>query len=314
MNDRDEQELLDELHLALSASALAPDADAMAALHGAIDHALIDEKNVTSIDATRGLAQRRRISVGLHQLRHPAAAIVGVAVLSLGGVAAAGVVTNTLPGPTRAIAYRIGLPVTSPALYQTDQAVSALEHALATRRVVTAHKTAVALRHDMSALSTNDLAQVDNAATVLLKKAGVTPPPTTIPPDAKPRRHHRHKASAISTTTIPSQTTIPTTRTHRGQNDGSTPPSTLSTGAPQRLGHEGTGDQHTPTTISSAPPSTTSAPVSTSTTSPEGSTTTEPHQNSTTTTVTTTTSTTTTTVPPTTTVAASSTTTVPHDG
>ena len=68
----------------------------------------------------------------LHRLRHPVAAAAAVAVLATGGVAAAAVATDHLPGPTRAVAYDLGLPVTSPALVTAARGTLAeLQSALA---------------------------------------------------------------------------------------------------------------------------------------------------------------------------------------
>ncbi|HVB71447.1 MAG TPA: hypothetical protein VND83_08110 [Acidimicrobiales bacterium] len=95
------------------------------------------------------------------------------ATLLVGGVAAAAVATDTLPGPARAIAWDLGLPVTSPKLYQARQVVSHLQLSLRSHDRRSTTSLGRTLARDLKKLDAGDLSQIQSTADQLLEKAGV---------------------------------------------------------------------------------------------------------------------------------------------
>jgi hypothetical protein len=118
----------------------------------------------------RGTALRRRLRSHLGLLTLSAAGV-----LVVGGVAAAAVSTNTLPGPTRAIAYDLGLPVTSPALYHARQQLHQLDSANTQHDTKVAHHLGHGLLHDLKLLNHSDLSQISQPAKAALTKTGLLP-------------------------------------------------------------------------------------------------------------------------------------------
>lgn len=127
--------------------------------------------NVVALDTSSSLARRRR----LRGTRVSALTLSTIGVLGLGGVAAAAVATNTLPGPTRAIAYDLGLPVTSPALYQARQQLSEVNNATTKHDASVAHQLAKGLIHDLQLLNQGDLSQIRTPAQKTLTQLGLLP-------------------------------------------------------------------------------------------------------------------------------------------
>jgi hypothetical protein len=169
----DDDTLLVALGAALEPEHVEPGPHALAALDQAVaDRAGATTDHGLAIVAPIAPAARRSPTwTGVHRLRHPVAAAVAVAVLATGGVAAAGVATDRLPGPTRTVAYALGLPVTSPALEGTRGTMEQLRQALAGHNVAQVNASAVLLRTQLAGLSPSDRARVEPAAAELLAQA-----------------------------------------------------------------------------------------------------------------------------------------------
>jgi len=285
----DDDTLLVALGAALEPEHVEPGPHALAAL----DQALAERAGAAR---DHGLAivvpiapptRRSPTWTGLHRLRHPVAAAVAVAVLATGGVAAAGVATDRLPGPTRTVAYDLGLPVTSPALEGTRGTMDQLRQALAGHNVAQVNASAVFLRTQLAGLSPSDRAQVEPAAADLLAQAdtflrvaaafgfpvgtsGGSGPGPAGPP------------STAVAGTAGQKSDGGTGSTHDGSTPGSTEAggTTAGTSGSAESGSGGTTtDSSSPTTTAEPPETTpTSTPASTTTTT-NGSTTTttNPH-------------------------------------
>ncbi len=164
---RDDETLIAQLHEVFASEGSAPERAAIQAFHQVVNastqEGAAEWSSLGELVASRPI---RRLS--LHQLRHPAAAAVGALVISVGGVAAAAVGTNTLPGPTRTIAYHLGLPVTSPALHSALGVESQLRSYLLVRDRTQATHLASQLRQDLGGLNAGDLSQIAGSAKPLL--------------------------------------------------------------------------------------------------------------------------------------------------
>lgn len=203
-------ELMDALGTILSPRPLVPDQVTLDRLH-----ATINTLNLEPVVLARRWPRvltgfRRRIA------NHTSLLIITTASLLLtGGVAAAAVITDKLPGPTRAIAYDLGLPVTSPALFNARQNLEQLKtfvsghDAKQARKSSQARKLARQLAQDMKGLDHGDLAQIQDSADGVLSEVGVVPPSVT--------------------TTIPTTTTVAGSES-QGQDSISTIPTSSSTG------------------------------------------------------------------------------------
>ena len=147
----DDATLLAALGEVLAPEPASPGPDAMAALYRALDDRAAGAVAATGRDGPAPVVPLTpstrwgRPGGTLHRLRHPVAAAVAVAVLATSGVAAA-VATDHLPGPTRAVAYDLGLPVTSPALAAARGTLGQLDAALATGDAARVRTTAALLR------------------------------------------------------------------------------------------------------------------------------------------------------------------------
>ena len=181
----DDTLLLAALGEVLAPEPAAPGAEAMAALHRALD-----DRAAAAVDIATArdglapvipLAQASRWAQhggALHRLRHPVAAAVAVAVLATSGAAAAAVATDHLPGPTRTVAFDLGLPVSSPALTTARGTLAQLDAAVAASDPSRIRATADLLRTELAALSPSDRAAIQAAAAVGLARAdtfGATP-------------------------------------------------------------------------------------------------------------------------------------------
>lgn len=141
-----------------------------------------------------------------------------VSIVSTGGVAAAAVVTDHLPGPTRAIAYDLGLPVTSPALHQAQQKMAQLKRSLTDHDLVAARHTGNQLSQDLQGLNEGDLSQIQDSADDLLMQAGVSVPAastttTTIAPSDSTDQNPTTTDSSDVTSTVVPQGNSPSTTT-----------------------------------------------------------------------------------------------------
>ena len=158
--------------------------------------------NVVPFDHAAGGERHLRRRLGS---RASAVTLSAIGVLALGGVAAAAVATNTLPGPTRAIAYDLGLPVTSPALYQARTHLHQLTAANARHETSAARDLSRVLIHDLSLLNHRDLSQIRSAAHHALSVSGLLSQATQILGITTPT------PPATTTTMAPSTSTTTTT-------------------------------------------------------------------------------------------------------
>ena len=172
------QPLDDDVLLAALGTALAPDPvepgpEAMAALYQALDTRRPDVTEDGSAVVIPFAPPKRRSATwaGIHRLRHPVAAAVVVGVLATSGVAAAGVATDHLPGPTRSVAYALGLPVTSPALQSAKGTMNQLSVTLAAHNLAQVRATAALLRTELAGLSAADRGSIRVLADDLLTRA-----------------------------------------------------------------------------------------------------------------------------------------------
>ncbi len=190
----DDTTLLAALGEVLAPAPAVPDADAMAALHRALD-----DRGAGAVAFATGRARPAPVPPPvssarwgqrggrIHRLRHPVAAAVAVAVLATGGVAAAGVATDHLPGPTRAVAFDLGLPVTSPALATAQGTLAQLDAALTAGDATRVRATADVLRTELTALSPSDRATIQVLAAAALARADtLLATPTTVTPGTGP--------------------------------------------------------------------------------------------------------------------------------
>lgn len=169
---RNDDELLALLDDVLSVAPIAPDET----VHRRLFDALAQDNVVSFVDPPLRRGRLRRRLAG----HATALTLVTVGVVTVGGVAAAAVGTDTLPGPTRAIAYDLGLPVTSPALYQASQRLNQLERANAQHHATKAREVGQLLVHDLQQLNHADLSQIRTAAQKALSRADLLSQATQI--------------------------------------------------------------------------------------------------------------------------------------
>jgi hypothetical protein len=162
---RDDDEILTLLKEAFPPQHLKPDHEAREHLRNALANDI-----VVPLSPSRSRDARRRRRFGSHA---SALVLCTVGVLTLGGAAAAAVATNTLPGPTRAWAYDLDLPVTSPALYQAHQQLHELDSAIAHHRASVARQLGRGLVHDLTLLNHTDLSQIRAQAQKALTQSGL---------------------------------------------------------------------------------------------------------------------------------------------
>jgi hypothetical protein len=169
-------ELLAQLRDALDTPPVRPDAASLARLHATLAELEHESEPVSITTAVRhrGATQRstpprRRRVAGRSSILVASA----VAAALTAGVAAAAVATNTLPGPARAFAYDVGLPVTSPSLYQAQQTEAQLRHALRNHDGVASRRLGQQLIGEMETLDFSDLSQIRAGADTLLVEVGL---------------------------------------------------------------------------------------------------------------------------------------------
>jgi hypothetical protein len=177
MSELTDVELLTRLQDALTPAPARPDEVSLARLHATLAE-LANESEPVSIttalerrDRVRSTPLRRRVTA-----RTSLVAASALAFALTAGVAAAAVATNTLPGPTRAIAYDLGLPVTSPALFRAETSANQLHQAILTNNHTRERQLAHQLVGDLKTLNTSDLSQIEKAAKKLLVEVGVSVP------------------------------------------------------------------------------------------------------------------------------------------
>jgi hypothetical protein len=172
-------ELLSQLRDVLDTPPVRPDAASLARLHATLAE-LEHESEPVSITAAvphRTLTQRSTPSRRRRLAGRSSVLVAGAVAAALtAGVAAAAVATNTLPGPTRAFAYDVGLPVTSPSLYHAQQTEAQLRQALRNHEVPQSHLLGQQLIGEMETLDYSDLSQIRASADTLLVELGVVLP------------------------------------------------------------------------------------------------------------------------------------------
>src|SRR3984957_11948364 len=163
-------ELLSQLRDVLDTPPVRPDAVSLARLHATLAE-LEHEAEPVSITAAvphRTLSQRSTPSRRRRLAGRSSVLVAGVVAAALtAGVAAAAVATNTLPGPTRAFAYDVGLPVTSPSLYHAQQTEAQLRQALRTHEGSASRRLGQQLIGEMQTLDYSDLNQIRASADTL---------------------------------------------------------------------------------------------------------------------------------------------------
>ena len=174
MKEPDDNLLMAALAEAFAPEPAPPNPDDLARLHQAL--AIRSNGHGAYSDESARIPSVRRVAfrgwaVQVRRLRHPVAVLAVVGVLATGGVATAAVATNTLPGPTRNVAFDLGLPVSSPDLVATQACLTALQTALVSRDAAEVSTEANSLRRDLAALSPDELKGVELEANQLLAQS-----------------------------------------------------------------------------------------------------------------------------------------------
>ncbi len=222
MSPISDTELMAMLSGALTAPPVTPDQVTLARLRSTLTE-LSRESGVnvvTRVGRTKGFAGlRSRVA------RHTS--LVAVATLLLtGGVATAGVATDTLPGPMRNLAYDLGLPVTSPGLYHARTNLEQLKQSINDRNNNEEVRWGLSLQHDLKSLNDDDLAKIRLPALSLLSEIGLEDPLSPSSPTSTTTTSTTTTSTAITTTTTPA--------TDEGSNsdrNSSVPPSAVPDGS-----------------------------------------------------------------------------------
>lgn len=169
-----DSEIMAMLGAALSPTPSAPDQETLARLHAAL--ADLGDGSVTDVAAQAGHRTtvgglRRRVANHASRLF-----VIAATVLLTGGVATAAVATDTLPGPTRNIAYDLGLPVTSPALFLAKQNLTQLKKSIVEKNHGQVVRLGHQLEQDLKSLNQGDLSEIRDSAEGLLNDAGLPVP------------------------------------------------------------------------------------------------------------------------------------------
>jgi hypothetical protein len=170
-------ELLSLLGAALVPSATLPDEITLARLHATLADLEVDSEPL-DITTARGRHDRGRLAPVRRRFasRSSIVAASAIAFALTAGVAAAAVATNTLPGPTRAIAYDLGLPVTSPALFRAQGTSTQLHQAILAKDRTQEVRLGRQLIGELKVLNPSDLAQIRRSAQSLLHEIGLKMP------------------------------------------------------------------------------------------------------------------------------------------
>jgi hypothetical protein len=210
-------ELMAMLSGALTTPPVAPDQVTLARLRATLTE-LSRESSinvVTRVGRTKGFAGlRSRVA------RHTTFVAVAT-LLFTGGVATAGVATDTLPGPTRNLAYDLGLPVTSPGLYHARTNLEQLKQSINERNHNAEVRWGRSLQHDLKSLNGDDLAKIRLPALSLLSEVGLEDP---LGPSSS-------TSTTTSSTVITSTTTPTTDEGSNSDRNSSVPPSTVPDGS-----------------------------------------------------------------------------------
>jgi hypothetical protein len=165
-SERPDDELLARLRDALRAEPVEPDEAAWASLEAAL-------ADLAAPAGAGAGAPRSRVRRPLARRRASVLALTLASALTVSGVAAAAVATNTLPGPLRSLAYGLGLPVTSPGLYQAQQEATQLRESLHAHLQSRAHSIGQSLAQHLKSLDSADRSSIAKTADGLLQEAGV---------------------------------------------------------------------------------------------------------------------------------------------
>lgn len=178
MTYQSDDDILVRLREALRADPVEPDDAAWAGLEASL--AAAGSGGARPVHSVRSLGGRRASAL----------AITIVSALAVSGAAAAAVATNTLPGPLRTFAYSLGLPVTSPGLYQAQQEETHLRATLHAHRTARARVIGESLAAHLRTLDHSDYSSIEATADGLLREAGVSAPDlnpgqATAPPESQ---------------------------------------------------------------------------------------------------------------------------------
>jgi hypothetical protein len=171
-------ELLSSLRVALAPPPIRPDDATMARLHEALAKLDVEDEPIDFVAAARrnvrhaNTTRRARRTVG----RSSIVAISALAAALSVGVAAAAVATNTLPGPTRAVAYDLGLPVTSPSLFSAQRSATELRQAILAKDLPQERVLGQQLIGELKTLNYSDLSEIRSTADRLLVQVGLSLP------------------------------------------------------------------------------------------------------------------------------------------
>jgi hypothetical protein len=168
-------ELLAQLGDALDTPPVRPDAASLARLHATLTELELESEPVAITTAVRRHTVAQRSAARRRRVAGRSSILVAGAVAAAltAGVAAAAVATNTLPGPTRAFAYDVGLPVTSPSLYHAQQTEAQLRQALRGHEGPQSRRLGQQLIGEMETLDYSDLNQIRASADTLLVDVGL---------------------------------------------------------------------------------------------------------------------------------------------
>jgi hypothetical protein len=169
-------ELLAHLEGALSAPPVRPDDVTMARLYATLEELAIEDEPVNIATAAARRSSRQLTLPRRTVARSSVIAASALAFALSAGVAAAAVATNTLPGPTRAIAYDLGLPVTSPSLFRAEQSAAALRQSIVSKNLPQEGLLGQQLIGDLQTLNFSDLTQIRATADTLLVEVGLSLP------------------------------------------------------------------------------------------------------------------------------------------
>ncbi len=124
--------------------------------------------------------------------------VIGLVSLLAGlGVISGAVAADALPGPTRTVAYDLGLPVSSPSLVAAQAAESQLRSAIVRRDRRAVVNGVVKLSRSLGALDAADLRRIDPSAQATLRSARsfLTEPTQTTEPTQKTQTTERSTSS-----------------------------------------------------------------------------------------------------------------------
>jgi hypothetical protein len=203
MAELTDDDLLSRLSVALAPLPVRPDEKSIARLHATLAELELENvpANVVSLDHHRTTAPR---SAHVRRRRFTRSSILVASAISFAlsaGVAAAAVATNTLPGPTRAFAFDLGLPVTSPSLFRAQQVANQLKQSIFAKDHAQEKQLGQQLISAMKTLDSSDLSQIRSTADKLLTEVGLGIPIISNSP----------KTPVTTTNTVPS-TSVPSTK------------------------------------------------------------------------------------------------------